>query len=135
MKFTNTWPQYKKNLYIDKLDNLVNKCNNPYHITITMKHVDVKPSTYIDTTKEINNKDSKFKNDDVIRIWKYKNIFAKSYFPNCSQEVFVIKKVQNTFPWRYVISDLKDIKLLECFAKKKYKSQIKKSLEKMWREE
>ena len=50
-----------KNAYIDKLDNIVNKYNNPYHRTIKMKPVDVKDNTHIDFSKGINNKDPKFK--------------------------------------------------------------------------
>ena len=46
-----------KNVYIDKLDDKVNKYNNTYHSTIKMKLVDVKLSTYIDSSKKINNKD------------------------------------------------------------------------------
>ena len=41
-----------KNLYIDKLDNIVNKYNNTYHTTIKMKPVDIKHSTYIKLTAE-----------------------------------------------------------------------------------
>ena len=51
-----------KNVYIDKLDDIVNKYNNTYHSTIKTKPLDVKSSTYIDYSKEINNKDPKFKN-------------------------------------------------------------------------
>ena len=57
-----------------------------------MESVDVKDNKYIDFSKEVNNKDPKFKVDDHVRISKYKNIFAKGYTPNCSEEVFVIKK-------------------------------------------
>ena len=71
-----------------------------------MKLVDVKPGTYIDSSKEISNEDPKFKIGDIVRISKYKNIFAKGYVPNWSEEVFVIKKVKNTVPWRYVVRDL-----------------------------
>ena len=85
-----------KNVYIDKLDDIVNKCNNTYYSTIQMKPVDVKLNTYIDSSKEINDKDPKFKVGDIVRISKYKNIFAKGYGPNWSEEVFVIKKVKNT---------------------------------------
>ena len=60
----------------------------------------------MDSSKEIGNKDAKFKNDDIVRISKYENIFAKGYVPNWSEEVFVIKKVANTVPWTYIISDL-----------------------------
>ena len=49
-----------KNVYIDKLDNIVNKCNNTYHSTIKMKPVDVKDNMYIDFRKEGNDKDPKF---------------------------------------------------------------------------
>ena len=72
-----------------------------------MKPVDVTSSTYIDSSKEINDTDGKFKIGDIVRISKYKNIFAKGYVPNWSEEAFVIKKVKNTMPWTYVICDLK----------------------------
>ena len=66
-----------KNVYIDKLDDIVDVHNNTYHRTINMKPVDVKDDTYIDFKKEVNDKDSKFKVGDHVRISKYKNIFAK----------------------------------------------------------
>ena len=75
----------------------------------------VKPSTYTDSSKEINDKDPKFKIGDIVRISKYKNIFAKGYVPNWSEEVFVIKKVKNTVPWTYVISDLKGEEIVGTF--------------------
>ena len=49
-----------KNVCVDKLDDIVNKYNNTYHSTIKMQPVDVKSSTYIDSRKEINDKDPKF---------------------------------------------------------------------------
>ena len=69
-------------MYIDKLGDIVDEYNNTYHATIKMKPIDVKDNTYINTSKEINNKDPKFKVGDRIRISKYKNIFAKGYMPN-----------------------------------------------------
>ena len=114
-----------KNVYIDKLDDIVNKYNNTYHSTIKMKPVDVKSSTYIDSSKEINNKDPKFKVGRIVRISKYKYIFEKSYTPNWCEEGFVIKKVKNTIPWTYIIGDLNGEKIVGTF----YKKQIKKSLE------
>ena len=84
-----------------------------------MEPVDVKSSTYIDFYKESNNKDPKFAVDDHVRILKYKNIFAKDYNPNWSEEVFVIKKVKNTVPWTYVISDLDGEKIIGRFYEKK----------------
>ena len=73
---------------------IVDEYNNTNHTTIKMKPIDVKDNTYINTSKEINNKDPKFKVGDYIRISKYKNIFAKGYMPNWSEQVFIIKKVK-----------------------------------------
>ena len=95
-----------KNVYIDKLNVIVHKYTNTYHTTIKMKPIDVKDNTYINTDKEINYKDPKFKAGDYVRISKYKNIFAEEYMPNWSEEVFVIDKIKNTVPWTYVINDL-----------------------------
>ena len=86
-----------KNVYIDKLDDIVDEYNNTYHTTIKMKPADVRDNTYINANKEINNNDPKFKVGDHVRISKYKNIFAKGYMPNWSEEVFVIKKVKILF--------------------------------------
>ena len=107
-----------KNVYIDKLDDIVDEYNNAYHTTIKMKPIDVKDNTYINTDKEINDKDSKFKVSDHVRISKYKNIFAKGYAPNWSEEVFVIKKVKNTVPWTYVINDLNGEEIMGTFYEK-----------------
>ena len=87
-----------KNVYINKLDDVVNKSNNIYHSAIKMKSVYIKSNTYIDSSKEIDNKDPKFKIGDIVRTPKYKNIFAKGYVPNWSEEAFVIKKVKSTVP-------------------------------------
>ena len=95
-----------KNVYIDNLNDIVNEYNNTYHNAMKVKPIDVKDDIYINTDKEINNKDPKFKVGDHVRISKYKNIFAKGYTPNWSEEIFVIKKVKNTVPWTYVINDL-----------------------------
>ena len=65
-----------RNVYIHKLDDTVDEHNNAYHTTIKIKPIDVKDNTYINTDKEINNKDSKFKIGDHVRISKYKNIFC-----------------------------------------------------------
>ena len=104
-----------KNVYINKLDNIVNEYNNTYHTTIKMKPIDVKDNTYINTDKEINYKYPKFKVGDRVRISKYKNIFAKGYTPNWSEKVFVIKKVENTVPWTYVINDLNGEEIIGTF--------------------
>ena len=93
-----------KNVYIDKLDAIVYKCNNTYGSTIKMKATDIKSNTCIESSRKINDKN--FKIGDTGRTLKYKNVFAKGYTPNWSGEVFAIKKVKNTVPWTYIISDL-----------------------------
>ena len=108
-----------KNVYIDKLDDIVDEYNNTYHTTIKMKPADVTDNTYINADKEINNKDPNFKVGDRVRISKYKNIFAKGYMPNWSEEVFVIKKVKNTVPWTYVVNDLNGEEITGTFLRKR----------------
>ena len=115
-------------MYIDKLDAIVNKYNNTYHTTIKMKPIDVKDNTYINTNKEINYKDPKFKVGDYVRISKCKNIFAKGYTPNWSEEVFVVDKIKNTVPWTYVINDLNGEEITVHFAKMNFKKLIRKNL-------
>ena len=57
-----------KNVYIDKLDDIVGEYNNTYHRTIKIYF-----------KKEVNDKDPKFKVGDHVRISKYKNSFGKGY--------------------------------------------------------
>ena len=80
-----------------------------------MKPIEVKYKTYIDSIKEVNDKNSKFRVGDLVRISKYKNIYAKGYTPNWSEEVFVIKKVKNTVPWTHIISDLNGKEIVKTF--------------------
>ena len=87
-----------------------------------MKSTDIKPSTYIDSNKESNNKDPKFKIGGIVRISKYKNIFAQGYVPSWLKK-FLIKKVKNTAPWTYVISDLNGQKIFEIF----YENELQKN--------
>ena len=109
-----------KNVYIDKLHVIV----NTYYRTIKMKQVDIKDNTYIDSmelhsTVFLSNKDPKFKVSDHERIPKYKNIrIHKVYTPNWSEEVFIIKKVNNTLPWTYVINDLNGDEIIGTFCEK-----------------
>ena len=118
-----------KKIYIDKLDDIVDEYNNTYHTTIKMKPTDVKDNTYINADKEINNKDPKFKVGDRVRISKYKNIFAKGYMPNWSEEVFVIKKVKNTVMWTYVINDLNGEEITGIF----YAKELQKTYQEEFR--
>ena len=96
-----------------------------------MKPFGVESNTYIESSKEINNKNSKFKIGDSVRTSKYKNIFARRWTPNWSEEVFVIKKVKKNAPWTYVISDLKGEEILGTF----YKNELQKTNQKEFRVE
>ena len=89
------------------------------HRTIKMKPTDVKSDTFIEYNEESNEKDPKFKIGDHVRISKYKNIFAKGYTPNWSEEVFVISKIKNTVPWTYIINDLNGEGIVGSFCEKK----------------
>ena len=92
-----------KNVFIDELDDLVNNSNNTNHRTIKMTPVDVEQGTYINLNKKISHEDPKFKIVGIVRISKYKNIFAKGYVLNWAEKFFVITKVKNKTPWSYVI--------------------------------
>ena len=83
-----------------------------------MKPIDVEDNTYIDSKKEVNDKDPKFQVGNHVKISKYKKTFAKGYTPNWSKEVFVFKKVKNTVPWTYVISDLNSEEIIGTFYEK-----------------
>ena len=109
-----------KNVYVDKLDDIVNECDNTYHRTIKMKPVDDKDNTYIDSMELScsNDKDPKVKVGDQVRISKCKNIFAKECTPNWSENVVVIKKVKNTVSWTYVINDLNGDDIIGTYYEK-----------------
>ena len=107
-----------KNVYIDKLDDIVHKYNNKRHRAIEMKPIDVKDNTYIDFGKEVNDNNAKFKVGDHVRISKYKSNFSKGYTPNRSEEVFVIKKIKNTIAWTYVINDINVEEITGTFYEK-----------------
>ena len=82
-----------------------------------MKPADVKSTFYAEYKVDSNEKDPKLKIGDNVRVSKYKNIFAKGYTPNWSEEVFVIKKVKNAVPWTYVIMDLNGEEVTGVFTK------------------
>ena len=81
--------------------------------------------TYIDSVEPHS---MKFRVGDHVRISKYKNIFAKGYTSNQSEEVFVIKKVKNTVPRIYVINDLNGEEILGAFYEKNCKRLLNKNL-------
>ena len=117
-----------KSVYYDVLDDVVNKYNNTKHSTIKMKPIDVRDSNnkriYID---EHNEKRSRFKVVDRVRISKFKNIFAKGYTPNWSKEIFIVDKINDTVPYTYNLKDLYDGEIIGSF----YDQELQKTKLKM----
>ena len=104
-----------KNVYYDVLYDIVNKYNNTKHNTIKMRPKDVvnnNKRVYID---EHNEKDSRFKVGDRVRISKFENIFAKGYTPNWSREIFIVDKINDTVPYTYNLKDLNDEEIIGSF--------------------
>ena len=112
-KFLKHMTAVSKNVYFDVLDDIVNKYNNS----------DVKSDFYAEYNEDSNEKDPRFKVRGHVRIWKFKNIFAKGYTQNWSEEVFVVSKINNTVPWTYFISDLTG----ELIARSFYEKRIEKN--------
>ena len=111
-------PAISKNVYFDVLGDIDDKYNNTVYRTIKMKPIDVTNDSYVEYNKDFNKRDPKFKFGDHVRIPKYKNIFAKGYTPNLSEEVFVISNIENIVPWTYIISDLNGEKITGSFYEK-----------------
>ena len=109
------------------------KYNNTVHRSIKIKPVDVTSDSYAEYNEDSNVTKPKFKVGDHVRISKYKNIFAKGYTPNWSEEVFVINKIKNTVPWTYAISDLNGEEITGSFYEKELQktSQEKFRIEKI----
>ena len=112
-----------KNVYYDVLDDVVNEYNNTKHSTIKMKPIDVKNNkrVYID---EHNEKNSKFKVGDRVRISKFKNIFVKGYTPNWSSEIFIVDKINDTVPYTYNLKDLNNEEIIDSFYDKELQNTI-----------
>ena len=112
-----------KNVYYDVLDDIVNEYNNAKHNTIKMKPIDVGDNkrVYID---EHNEKDSRFKVGDRVRISIFKSIFAKGYTPNWSKEMFIVDKINDTVPYTYNLKDLNDEEIIGSF----YDRELQKTI-------
>ena len=102
-----------KNVYYNVLDDVVTEYNNTKHSTIKMKPIDV-----IDNKRVYIEKDSKFKVGDRVRIYKFKNIFAKGYTTKWSKEIFIVDKVNDTVPYTYNLKDLNDEEIIGSFYDK-----------------
>ena len=110
-----------KNIYYDVLDNIGNEYNNTKDNAIKMKPKDsgTNKRVYID---EHNEKHSRFKVGDRVRICKFKNIFAKGYTPNWSKEIFIVDNINDTVP--YNIKDLNDEEIIGSF----YDRELQKTI-------
>ena len=118
-----------KIVYFNVLDDIVNKYNNTVHRTIKMKPIDVMDDSYFEYNGNFNKNDPKFKVGDHVRISKYKNLFAKGYTPNWSEEVFVFSKIKNTVPWTYFVNDLNSEKITGSFYEKELQKLVKNNSE------
>ena len=100
-----------RNVYHDVLNDIVKTYNNTYHSSIKMKPID----SFAEYNEESNEKNFKLRIVDHVRISKFKNIFAKGYTPNWSEEIFVVKKIKNTVPWTCEISYVNGEKIVGSF--------------------
>ena len=86
-------------------------------------------SMELHSVKNLIKKTPKFKIGDDVRISRYKNIFAKGYTTNWSEEIFVVKKIKDTVPWTYAISDLNGEEIVGSF----YEKELQKTNQKKFR--
>ena len=107
-----------KNVDIDKLDDTVNEYNNTYYSTIKMKPADVKPNIFINSDKEINNKNPKSKVCDIVRISKYKNILQKVILQIDLNRFLWFKKLKTLCRGDILLVIVMENKLLDFFMKK-----------------
>ena len=116
------------NVYFDVLNDIVDEYSNTYHKTNSEANR-CQNDSFAEYNEESNEKDPKFKVGYNVRISKYKNSFAKGYAPNLSKEIFVVKKIKNTVPWTYAISDLNGEEIIGTF----YEKELQKTYQKEFR--
>ena len=118
-----------KNVYFDVLDNILNKFNNTVCRTIKMKPIDVTFDSYAEYNENSNVIQPKFKVGYHVRTSKHKIVFAKGYTQNWSDDVFVVSKINDTFPWIYKISDLNSEEIAGSF----YEKELQKTSQEKFR--
>ena len=107
-------------MYIDKLDEIVEKYHDKHYRTIKIKPADIKGDTYFNFDADKNNKNPVFKVGDHVMISKFKN--TKLYTPNWSEENFAFKNVKNSVPWTMSLNISRGKKFLRLFKKRNFKS-------------
>ena len=112
-----------KNVYYDVLDDVVNEYNNTKHKTIKMNPIDARDNKRV-CIDEHNEKDSRFKVVDRVRISKIENIFAKGYTPNWSTEIFIINKINDTVPYTYNLKGLNGEEIIDSFYDKELQKRL-----------
>ena len=126
-----------KNVYTDKLNDIVNKYNNTYHKAIKMKPVNVKSNTHTDSSKEINGKGPKIRVSGIVITLKYKS-FLKRFTLQIGLKKFLWLQMLRILCHGHIsLMILMEKKLLELFIKKnckeKRKEKKKKENQKMFR--
>lgn len=116
--------------WLDILPKLIAEYNNTKHRTIKMKPNEVNERNEQHILDSVYNRKlivpakskPKFKIGDLVRLSKYKHLFEKGYTPNWTMEVFRITKVQRTFPFTYLIQDLKGEDVKGCIYEQELQS-------------
>ena len=93
-----------------------------------MKPIDITSDSYAEYNENFNKKEPKFKVGYHVKISKYKNIFAKGYASNWSEEVFVVSGIKNAALWTYAINDLNGKKITESFYEKELQKTCQENL-------
>ena len=115
---------------IDKLDSIVNEYNNTYHRAIKRKPVVAKDNSYIDSSKEVNDKYPKFQVGDHARTSKFKIFLLKNILQISLKKFLWLNKLKIQFHGHMLLMTLKVKKLLELFMKKNFKRLTRNNLEK-----
>ena len=110
--------------YLPFLDGIVMEYNNTVHSTTKMKPIDVTDGSLKDLYEPDENlKKPKYQAGDVVRITKYKNIFAKGFTPNWTHELYLVKKRLDTTPWTYTLENFEKEPVCGTF----YEQEMQKS--------
>ena len=117
----------KDYVYIDELDDIVNKYNNTIQRTIKMKPIDVTGDSYVEYNDDFNKKVLNLKLVIMLEFLSTKVFLLKDMFQ--IGEVFIVNEIKNTVPWTYTINDLNEEKVIETL----YEKELQKTNQKEFR--